>query len=33
MASKGYQDHGANIIIWWDETEAGDNASFTIPDR
>lgn len=31
MASKAYQDNGA-IIIWWDETEGGDTASFTIPE-
>jgi hypothetical protein len=31
MASKAYQDNGA-IIIWWDETEQGDDATFTIPE-
>ncbi|MDB6015516.1 MAG: hypothetical protein JWR19_5 [Pedosphaera sp.] len=31
MASKAYQDNGT-IIIWWDETEGGDNAGFTIPE-
>ncbi len=31
MASKAYKDNGA-IIIWWDETEGGDDASFTIPE-
>ncbi len=31
MASKAYKENGA-IIIWWDETEGGDNASFTIPE-
>jgi hypothetical protein len=31
MASKAYKDNGA-IIIWWDETEQGDDATFTIPE-
>jgi hypothetical protein len=31
MASKAYKDNGA-IIIWWDETEGGDTASFTVPE-
>ena len=31
MASSAYKNNGV-IIIWWDETEAGDNASFTIPE-
>jgi hypothetical protein len=31
LASKAYQDNGA-IIIWWDETEAGDSGSFAIPE-
>jgi len=30
MASQAYQDHGA-IILWWDESEGGDTAAFTIP--
>jgi hypothetical protein len=31
MASSEYQDNGA-IIIWWDETEGGDDASRAIPE-
>jgi hypothetical protein len=30
MASKAYED-GAAILLWWDETEGGDTAQFTIP--
>ena len=30
MASAAYQDHGA-IFIWFDETEGGDSAAYTIP--
>jgi hypothetical protein len=30
MASDAYQD-GAVIALWWDETEGGDSAQFTIP--
>lgn len=31
MASPAYKNNGA-IIIWWDETEGGDNTNFTIPE-
>jgi phosphatidylinositol-3-phosphatase len=31
MASPEYQDNGV-IIIWWDETEGGDDTSRTIPE-
>lgn len=31
MASPAYQDNGV-IIIWWDETENGDDVSHTIPE-
>jgi hypothetical protein len=31
MASKAYQNNGV-IIILWDETEAGDTTSFTLPE-
>jgi phosphatidylinositol-3-phosphatase len=31
MASKAYQNNGV-IILWWDETEDGDSAGFTIPE-
>jgi len=31
MASPAYQDNGA-IVIWWDETERGDNSGFKIPE-
>jgi hypothetical protein len=31
MATKAYQDNGA-IILWWDETEGGDDASRTVPE-
>ena len=30
MASDAYKD-GAAILLWWDETEGGDTAQFTIP--
>lgn len=30
MLSKAYQDHGM-IILWWDETEGGDDTSRTMP--
>jgi hypothetical protein len=30
MTSKAYRDHGM-IILWWDETEGGDDPSRTIP--
>jgi len=30
MASDAYED-GAAILLWWDETEGGDTAQFTIP--
>ena len=30
MASKAYQDHGA-ILLWWDESEGGDDPSRTLP--
>jgi phosphatidylinositol-3-phosphatase len=30
MASDAYKD-GAPILLWWDETEGGDSAQFTIP--
>jgi hypothetical protein len=30
MASRAYQDGGA-IILWWDESEGGDSAEFTLP--
>src|SRR5581483_1451488 len=30
MASKAYTDHGA-IVLWWDESEGGDTADFTLP--
>jgi hypothetical protein len=30
MASAAYQDHGI-ILLWWDETEDGDTADFTLP--
>jgi phosphatidylinositol-3-phosphatase len=31
MASKAYQDNGV-IILLWDETEGGDNGSYTLPE-
>jgi hypothetical protein len=31
MASQAYQNNGA-IVIWWDETEGGDDPSRTIPE-
>ena len=31
MASAAYKDHGA-IVIWWDETEGGDNTNYTVPE-
>ena len=31
MASSAYQNDGA-IILWWDETEGGDDPSRTIPE-
>ena len=31
MASKAYRDNGV-IIIWWDETESGDDTNRTIPE-
>jgi hypothetical protein len=30
MASKAYKDHGA-ILLWWDESEGGDDPSRTLP--
>jgi phosphatidylinositol-3-phosphatase len=30
MASKAYQDGGL-IILWWDESEGGDTAAYTLP--
>jgi hypothetical protein len=30
MASDAYQDHGA-ILLWWDESEGGDDPSRTLP--
>jgi phosphatidylinositol-3-phosphatase len=30
MASHAYQDHGV-IVLWWDESEGGDDPSRTIP--
>lgn len=30
MSSDAYQDNGA-IVLWWDETEEGDTANFTLP--
>lgn len=30
MASRAYQDGGV-IILWWDESEGGDSAEFTLP--
>lgn len=30
MSSRAYQD-GAAIILWWDESEGGDSAAFTLP--
>lgn len=31
MASPAYQDNGA-IIIWWDESEGGDDTNYAIPE-
>ncbi|HEU6448313.1 MAG TPA: hypothetical protein VFV23_07755 [Verrucomicrobiae bacterium] len=31
MASDAYRDNGM-IIIWWDESEGGDNTNFTVPE-
>lgn len=31
MNSDAYRDNGA-IILWWDESEGGDNSNFTIPE-
>lgn len=31
MATPAYQDNGV-IIIWWDESEGGDNTNYTIPE-
>jgi phosphatidylinositol-3-phosphatase len=31
MSSKAYKDNGV-IILWWDESEGGDNTSFTLPE-
>lgn len=31
MASPAYQDNGA-IIIWWDESEGGDDTNHTVPE-
>jgi hypothetical protein len=30
MASRAYQDHGL-IVLWWDESEGGDDATRTLP--
>jgi phosphatidylinositol-3-phosphatase len=30
MASKAYKEHGM-IVLWWDESERGDTAAFTLP--
>ena len=30
MASKAYKKHGV-IVLWWDESERGDTAAFTLP--
>jgi hypothetical protein len=30
-ASQAFQDNGA-IVIWWDETDGGDNSSYTLPE-
>ena len=30
MASNAYKDHGV-IVLWWDESERGDSAAFTLP--
>lgn len=30
MASNAYRDHGV-IVLWWDESEDGDTADFTLP--
>ena len=30
MASRAYQDHGL-IVLWWDESEGGDDSSRTLP--
>jgi hypothetical protein len=31
MAAPAYQDHGM-ILLWWDETEGGDNTNYTITE-
>jgi phosphatidylinositol-3-phosphatase len=31
MASPAYQNNGV-IVIWWDETEGGDDTNFTLPE-
>jgi len=31
MASSAYQNNGV-IVIWWDETEGGDDINFTLPE-
>jgi hypothetical protein len=30
MSSQAYQDHGM-IVLWWDESEGGDDPGHTIP--
>ena len=30
MASRAYQDHGL-IVLWWDESEGGDDPTRTLP--
>ena len=30
MASRAYKEHGI-IVLWWDESEGGDTADFTLP--
>ena len=30
MASEAYRDYGI-IVLWWDESEGGDTAEFTLP--
>jgi hypothetical protein len=31
MATDAYKNNGA-IVLWWDETEGGDNSNYTIPE-